>query len=74
MLPAVRQWHQGRAVASAPAEWSGKADAAIWSRAGQTGVRHPADVVRTIDGDTFEATVHPWPGLDMTTRVSTPRN
>jgi len=26
-------------------------------------------VIRTIDGDTFEARVHLWPGLDMTTRV-----
>src|SRR6185312_2474527 len=32
-------------------------------------VRHPVDVIRTIDGDTFEARVHLWPGLDMTTRV-----
>jgi len=30
---------------------------------------HPADVLRIIDGDTFEARVHLWPGLDVTTRV-----
>jgi endonuclease YncB( thermonuclease family) len=30
---------------------------------------HPADVVRVIDGDTFEARVHIWPGMDVTTRV-----
>jgi endonuclease YncB( thermonuclease family) len=30
---------------------------------------HPAEVVRVIDGDTFEARVHLWPGLDITTRV-----
>ena len=41
----------------------------IWNRAGNPDVRHPVDVVRTIDGDTFEARVHLWPGLDMTTRV-----
>jgi endonuclease YncB( thermonuclease family) len=29
----------------------------------------PADVVRVIDGDTFEARVHVWPGLDITTKV-----
>jgi endonuclease YncB( thermonuclease family) len=29
----------------------------------------PAEVVRVIDGDTFEARVHLWPGLDVTTRV-----
>ena len=25
---------------------------------------HPAEVLRVIDGDTFEARVHLWPGLD----------
>jgi len=29
----------------------------------------PADVLRVIDGDTFEARVHVWPGLDVTTKV-----
>ena len=28
-----------------------------------------ADVVRVIDGDTFEARVHIWPGLEMDTKV-----
>jgi endonuclease YncB( thermonuclease family) len=32
-------------------------------------VRHPVDVLKTIDGDTFEARVYLWPGLDLTTRV-----
>ena len=41
----------------------------IWKRAGNPDVRHPVDVVRTIDGDTFEARVHLSPGLDLTTRV-----
>lgn len=41
----------------------------IWSRDGNTGVRHSVEVVRVIDGDTFEARVHLWPGLEMTTRV-----
>lgn len=40
-----------------------------WTRAGNSDVRHPVEVIRTIDGDTFEAQVHLWPGLDMTTRV-----
>ena len=26
---------------------------------------HPAEVLRVIDGDTFEARVHVWPGLDV---------
>jgi endonuclease YncB( thermonuclease family) len=30
---------------------------------------HPADVLRVLDGDTFEARVHVWPGLDTTTKV-----
>ncbi|MGL5168998.1 MAG: thermonuclease family protein [Afipia sp.] len=40
-----------------------------WSREGNPGVRHSVEVVRVIDGDTFEARVHLWPGLEMTTRV-----
>jgi endonuclease YncB( thermonuclease family) len=30
---------------------------------------HAAEVLRVIDGDTFEARVRLWPGLDVTTRV-----
>ncbi len=30
---------------------------------------HPAEVLRVLDGDTFEARVHLWPGLSITTRV-----
>lgn len=40
-----------------------------WSRDGNTTVRHAVEVVRVIDGDTFEARVHLWPGLEMITRV-----
>ncbi|EGP09449.1 hypothetical protein CSIRO_0988 [Bradyrhizobiaceae bacterium SG-6C] len=40
-----------------------------WSRDGNTSVRHSVEVMRVIDGDTFEARVHLWPGLEMTTRV-----
>jgi endonuclease YncB( thermonuclease family) len=31
--------------------------------------RYPAQVLRVIDGDTFEARVAVWPGLDVTTKV-----
>lgn len=31
--------------------------------------RHPAEVLRVLDGDTFEARVNIWPGVDITTRV-----
>jgi endonuclease YncB( thermonuclease family) len=41
----------------------------IWKRAGNPDVHHPVDVIRTVDGDTFEARVHLWPGLDLNTRV-----
>jgi endonuclease YncB( thermonuclease family) len=30
---------------------------------------YPAEVLRVIDGDTFEARVHLWPGLDITTKI-----
>jgi endonuclease YncB( thermonuclease family) len=30
---------------------------------------HPAEVLRVLDGDTFEARVNLWPGLEITTRV-----
>jgi len=30
---------------------------------------HPAEVLRVIDGDTFEARVRIWPGMDVTTKV-----
>jgi micrococcal nuclease len=30
---------------------------------------HPAEVVQVLDGDTFEARVRIWPGMDVTTRV-----
>lgn len=33
------------------------------------GLLYPADVVRVIDGDTFEARVRVWPGLDVDTHV-----
>jgi endonuclease YncB( thermonuclease family) len=34
-----------------------------------SGERQPAQVLRVIDGDTFEARVRIWPGMDVTTRV-----
>jgi endonuclease YncB( thermonuclease family) len=30
---------------------------------------YPAEVIRIIDGDTFEARVRVWPGLDVSTKV-----
>src|SRR5581483_10861680 len=48
------------AVSSPPAE-------AARMPAVRTG--HPVEVLRVLDGDTFEARVHVWPGLDVTTKV-----
>ena len=47
------------------------APAATSSAKAATGLRggHPAQVLRVIDGDTFEARVRIWPGMDVTTRV-----
>jgi endonuclease YncB( thermonuclease family) len=39
------------------------------SRRLDPGLVYPADVLRVIDGDTFEARVRVWPGLDVDTKV-----
>jgi len=62
----IRQWVHW------PSHWSlGRSQDTdvIWQHAGAPDVRHPVDVIRTIDGDTFEARVHLPPGPDVTTRV-----
>jgi endonuclease YncB( thermonuclease family) len=67
MLP-VRHWaHWPAPVRTGPS--AGSDSETIWKRAGNPNVRHPVDVIRTIDGDTFEARVQLWPGLKITTRV-----
>jgi endonuclease YncB( thermonuclease family) len=43
--------------------------AGVNSRALQLGLVYPAEVMRIIDGDTFEARVRVWPGLDVDTKV-----
>lgn len=65
MLP-IRNWIDRPPAANprTPAETR-----AIWARAASSADRHQVEVIRTIDGDTFEALVHLWPGLAMTTRV-----
>jgi endonuclease YncB( thermonuclease family) len=52
------------AISTAPPPPPAAPDAAPPLRAG-----HPAQVVRVIDGDTFEARVGVWPGLEITTKV-----
>ena len=71
LLP-LRQWLHGPApVSSQPSADSQAArdSEMVWRRAGNPNVRHPVDIIRTIDGDTFEARVHLGPGLDLPTRV-----
>jgi endonuclease YncB( thermonuclease family) len=54
----------------APASVPGTpADAGPAVAAPARGGTHPAEVLRVIDGDTFEARVHVWPGLDITTKI-----
>jgi endonuclease YncB( thermonuclease family) len=48
---------------------AGMAQAAPQSAAAFIKGAYGAEVLRVIDGDTFEARVHLWPGLAMTTRV-----
>jgi len=70
MLPAVRQWRDGSSAVRSETTTAADHDTAmVLSHAGSAGGRHAVDVLRTIDGDTFEAKVHLWPGLDMVTRV-----
>ena len=67
MLP-VRDWVRRSLPGSADSQAARDAEI-IWKRAANPDVRHPVDVVRTIDGDTFEARVHLAPDLNPTTRV-----
>jgi endonuclease YncB( thermonuclease family) len=67
MLP-VRDWVRRSLPSSADSQEARDAEM-VWKRAGNSDVPHPVDVIRTIDGDTFEARVHLEPGLDLNTRV-----
>jgi endonuclease YncB( thermonuclease family) len=72
MLP-VRQWVHGHLpdwIVSLPLDSQAARDAEmVWRRAGNPDMRHRVDVIRTIDGDTFEGRVHLPPDLNLTTRV-----
>ena len=55
---------------SRPADSQAARDAEmVWKRAGSADTHHRVDVIRTIDGDTFEARVHLGDGVDPVTRV-----
>ncbi|MEH2473134.1 endonuclease YncB(thermonuclease family) [Nitrobacteraceae bacterium AZCC 2161] len=69
MLPGKR-WIHWPLPSSTESDTLAARDAeTIWKRAGNPSVRHPVDVLHTIDGDTFGARVHLWPGLDINTRI-----
>jgi endonuclease YncB( thermonuclease family) len=64
MLP-IRQWlHLPHWNDTSPQEFE-----TVWRPAGNLDRHRAADVIRTIDGDTFEARVHLAPGQHVTTRV-----
>ncbi len=67
MLP-VRDWVRRSLPSSADSQAARDAEM-VWKRAGRADTRRAVDVIRTIDGDTFEARVHLEPGLDLNTRV-----
>jgi endonuclease YncB( thermonuclease family) len=67
MLP-VRDWVR-RSLPSAADSTAARDAEIIWKRSGNSATPHHVDVIRTIDGDTFEARVHLEPGLDLNTRV-----
>jgi endonuclease YncB( thermonuclease family) len=72
MLPVRHSVHRLVPVSTDSSQlpsWAARDSETIWKHAGNPEARHPVDVIRTIDGDTFEARVHLSPGLDMTTRV-----
>ena len=56
MLP-VRNWVRRSLPGSADSQAARDAET-VWKRAGSPDARHAVDVIRTIDGDTFEARVH----------------
>jgi endonuclease YncB( thermonuclease family) len=49
--------------------WPDSARANLWGGVGQSEIRHPVEVLRMIDGDTFVARVSLKPGFDIVTHV-----
>jgi endonuclease YncB( thermonuclease family) len=67
-LPALGATPVGPALAAAGAAEPGPADIPLAHRLDPS-IVYPAEVIRIIDGDTFEARVRVWPGLDVDTKV-----
>jgi endonuclease YncB( thermonuclease family) len=70
LLP-VGNWHSRLGLPSKTAdELQRERDSeTIWRRAGNPQTRHAVEVLRTVDGDTFDARVVLWPGVELNTRV-----
>jgi len=66
-LPSIGPMESTQAAASDAATLSPAAAANVLAWDSQ--LAYPAEVLRIIDGDTFEARVHVWPGLDVTTKI-----
>jgi endonuclease YncB( thermonuclease family) len=66
-LPTVSSVESAQAAASDAGAASESAAANVVAPG--TPLAYPAEVLRIIDGDTFEARVHVWPGLDVTTKI-----
>jgi endonuclease YncB( thermonuclease family) len=62
MLP-VRDWVRRSLPSSADSQAARDAEM-VWKQAGSSDVHCSVDVIRTIDGDTFEARVHLGPGRE----------
>jgi endonuclease YncB( thermonuclease family) len=67
MLP-LRHWLHWPFPPAADSQAARDAETIV-KHAGNPDMRHPVDVLRTVDGDTFEARVHLPAGLDLNTRV-----
>jgi endonuclease YncB( thermonuclease family) len=61
----------GAMIAPVVASRAASEPAQAWELAASSAVKgaYAADVLRVIDGDTFEARVQVWPGLTVTTKV-----
>jgi endonuclease YncB( thermonuclease family) len=64
----VRDWIGRQLPGSADSQAARDAEM-VWKQAGSSDMRRPVDVIRTIDGDTFEARVHLGAGIEPTTHV-----
>lgn len=65
----VRQWLHWPSSSQSVDSQAARDAEIVWKQAGNPDVRHPVELIRTIDGDTFEARVLLRPGLEPSTRI-----